>query len=92
MGTAWQVGFGNIGGIIATFISLSKDAPVYKPGLSVALAAVVFAMICAVAYFLVVRRANSVKQTDAYKEKFALKDEREQIMLGDRNPNFVYLY
>jgi MFS family permease len=92
VGTAWQVGFGNIGGIIATFIFLSKDAPVYKPGLSVALAAVVFAMICAVAYFLVVKRANSVKQTDAYKEKFALKDEREQIMLGDRNPNFVYLY
>ncbi|KAG5417853.1 TNA1 [Candida metapsilosis] len=92
VGTAWQIGFGNIGGIIATFIFLSKDAPVYKPGLSTCLAAVCFAMLTGVAYFFYCLHMNKIKQTDAYKQKFNELPEREQVNLGDRNPNFVYLY
>lgn len=38
VGTAWQVGFGNIGGIIATYAFLSTDAPFYKTGYSICLA------------------------------------------------------
>jgi len=37
VGTAWQVGFGNIGGIIATYAFLQTDAPYYKKGYSVCL-------------------------------------------------------
>lgn len=32
VGTAWQVGFGNIGGIIATYSFLAKDSPKFLPG------------------------------------------------------------
>ena len=39
VGSAWQVGFGNIGGIIATYAFLSKDAVnYYKTGYSICLA------------------------------------------------------
>ncbi len=38
VGTAWQVGFGNIGGIIATYAFLPGDAPHYKKGYSICLA------------------------------------------------------
>jgi MFS family permease len=38
VGTAWQVGFGNIGGIIATYAFISTDAPYYKKGYSICLA------------------------------------------------------
>jgi MFS family permease len=38
VGTAWQVGFGNIGGIIATYAFISTDAPYYKNGYSICLA------------------------------------------------------
>ena len=38
VGTAWQVGFGNIGGIIATYAFLSTDAPYYAKGYSICLA------------------------------------------------------
>lgn len=92
VGTAWQIGFGNIGGIIATFIFLAKDAPVYKPGLSTCIAAVCFSMLCTFAYFFAVRRLNHVKQTESYQTKFEQLPEREQVILGDRNPRFVYLY
>ncbi|KAF9645801.1 hypothetical protein BDM02DRAFT_3201241 [Thelephora ganbajun] len=37
VGTAWQIGFGNIGGIIAPFLFLAKDAPGYHTGYSVGL-------------------------------------------------------
>lgn len=37
VGTAWQVGFGNIGGIIATYAFLPGDAPRYKKGYSICL-------------------------------------------------------
>ena len=92
VGTAWQIGFGNIGGIIATFIFLAKDAPVYKPGLSTSIAAVCFAILTGVAYFGLCYRLNHAKKTDAYKQKFNELPEREQINLGDRNPTFEYLY
>jgi MFS family permease len=92
IGTAWQIGFGNIGGIIATFIFLAKDAPVYKPGLSVSIAGVCFAMICAISYFIVIRRLNHLKKTEEYKNKFFSMDERAQAVAGDRAPQFKYLY
>lgn len=92
VGTAWQIGFGNIGGIIATFIFLQKDAPVYRPGLGVSIAAVVFAMVMMVAYFFSVYRLNKVKKSDAYIEKFNALDDRSRILAGDKNPNFEYLY
>ena len=39
VGTAWQIGFGNIGGIIATYSFLTQDkADFYKPGYSICIA------------------------------------------------------
>ncbi|OTB12490.1 hypothetical protein K445DRAFT_66309 [Daldinia sp. EC12] len=38
IGSAWIVCVGNIGGIIAPFLFLKKDAPYYRPGYSVCLA------------------------------------------------------
>ena len=34
IGTAWMIGFGNLGGIAATFSFQAKDAPYYKTGYS----------------------------------------------------------
>ena len=35
VGTAWMIGFGNIGGIVATFSFLAVDAPLYHKGYSI---------------------------------------------------------
>ncbi len=37
IGSAWQVGFGNIGGIIATYAFIQKDAPEYIMGYGICL-------------------------------------------------------
>ncbi|CAI5759944.1 unnamed protein product [Candida verbasci] len=92
VGTAWQIGFGNIGGIIACYIFLAKDSPVYKPGLATSLASVCFAIICSIGYVFNCYRLNKAKQTEAYRVQFESLTEREQLNLGDRNPKFVYFY
>lgn len=92
VGTAWQIGFGNIGGIIATFIFLAKDAPVYRPGLIVCLAAVAFAMAMMGGYFFAVYRLNAIKKTSMYQERWDQKTDREKILNGDKQPGFRYLY
>ncbi|KAG7661932.1 uncharacterized protein J8A68_004535 [[Candida] subhashii] len=92
VGTAWQIGFGNIGGIIATYIYLGTDAPYYKKGLGVSLGGVVFSIICTNIYFFFCYRMNKIKKTETYQQEFAALSERDQIMAGDRNPKFTYLY
>ncbi|KAH3681147.1 hypothetical protein WICPIJ_007891 [Wickerhamomyces pijperi] len=92
LGTSFQIGFGNIGGIIAVFIFLSKDSPRFVTGLSVCLAFTVFAlvMICVIAFHC--KRMNDKKATVAYRQKFFAREEKEIAFDGDLNPNFEYLY
>lgn len=91
-GSAIQIGFGNIGGIISTFIFLSKDSPRYVTGLSVSLAACVFAIFFMLVMLWHYQRLNKSKQTTAYKEAFYSQDEKTIVEKGDLHPNFRYLY
>jgi hypothetical protein len=50
IGTAWQVGFGNIGGIIATYSFLSTDAPLFKKGYSICIAFICLSAVSCAAY------------------------------------------
>ena len=50
VGTAWQIGFGNIGGIIATYAFQMKDAPLYKPGYSICIAFACLSALSSVTY------------------------------------------
>jgi MFS family permease len=50
VGTAWQVGFGNIGGIIAVWAFLAKDAPKYITGYSICLGFTVLSILACITY------------------------------------------
>lgn len=52
VGTGWQVGFGNIGGIIAAYSFLAQDAPKYIKGYSICISFICLSMVSCVAYFL----------------------------------------
>ena len=58
VGTAWQVGFGNIGGIIATYAFLSTDAPYYKKGYSICLSFLCLSAASCCVYAVAVVSAN----------------------------------
>jgi len=87
VGSAWQVGFGNIGGIIAVYAFRKKDAPRYIPGYSISIAFVCLAALSCSMYFFMCswqnrRRDRSVRDVGL--------TEHEKMELGDLNPEYRY--
>ncbi|KAH8730182.1 major facilitator superfamily domain-containing protein [Phaeosphaeriaceae sp. PMI808] len=88
VGSAWQIGFGNIGGIIATFSFLPKDRPYYIPGYSISISFVCLSALSCTAYYVMCswqnrKRAKSVRNVGL--------TEYEKMELGDMNPEYRYL-
>ena len=92
VGTAFIIGFGNIGGIVASFIFPNSDAPRYLKGFGICLAFVLLALIMCLVYCGYLAWLNKKKQTPEYRAAWEQLDSREQIMKGDLNPDFKYLY
>ncbi|KAH9857218.1 major facilitator protein [Lenzites betulinus] len=90
IGTAAQIGFGNIGGIIAAYSFLAKDSPRYIPGYSINVAFVVLAVVSACGYYLTVRYENRKRDRAAAAgvENHLSPEEKEK--LGDLNPEYRY--
>ncbi|KAI1330341.1 MFS general substrate transporter [Xylariaceae sp. FL0255] len=89
IGTAWQIGFGNIGGIIATYIFLSTDAPEFKKGYSVCLAFTLISALASVLYLISIHMENRRRQKAATNVGLS---EYEKTELGDLNPEYRYMY
>lgn len=92
VGTAFVIGFGNIGGIISSFIFPNNDAPRYKKGFGICIAFSCLAFFLLVVYYAYVKISNKRKQSDSYKQKWNQLDERSKIIKGDLNPDFTYWY
>lgn len=90
VGTAWQVGFGNIGGIIATYSFLAKDAPLYKPGYSICMSFCCLSVAACCVYMAAVWFENR-KRDRAAVDPDAIPDEEEEY-LGDLAPTYRYQY
>ncbi|KXJ97459.1 major facilitator superfamily domain-containing protein [Microdochium bolleyi] len=89
IGAAWQVGFGNIGGIIATFAFLAKDRPFYVPGYSICIAFTILSALASTTYLLSITRDNR-KRANATTD--VVLTEQEKSDLGDLRPDFRYMY
>lgn len=87
IGSAWQIGFGNIGGIIAVFAFLAKDAPRYVTGYSICLAFTALTILACVVYGAGCYLAN--KSRDKSTHDLGLS-EYEKTELGDLNPEYRY--
>lgn len=92
VGSGWQIGFGNIGGIISTYIFLAEDAPRYIKGLAISIAFCVFSMVFAGALFGYYFVGNKKKVDPQYTEEYEQLTEREKAIRGDKNPYIPYLY
>ncbi|KAF2652469.1 MFS general substrate transporter [Lophiostoma macrostomum CBS 122681] len=88
IGSAWQVGFGNIGGIIAVYAFLKKDAPKYTPGYSICIAFVCLSALSCLLYFVMCTWQN--KSRDKAVTDVGLTDY-EKTELGDMSPDYRYL-
>ncbi|KAK4610569.1 hypothetical protein CLAFUW4_14005 [Fulvia fulva] len=88
VGSAWQVGFGNIGGIIAVFAFLPDDKPKYIPGYSICIAFTILSIIACIIYGIACLSEN--RQRDKMAHNIGLT-ESEKTELGDKSPDYRYL-
>ncbi|BCS03062.1 uncharacterized protein AKAW2_61326A [Aspergillus luchuensis] len=94
IGTAWQIGFGNIGGIISTYSFLSKDAPFYRPGYSIGVSFLAFSAAMSILYFLAVWHDNKKRDRAIAEGRIdpSTITEEEEELLGDMSPTYRYAY
>jgi peptidoglycan/LPS O-acetylase OafA/YrhL len=89
VGSAWQIGFGNIGGIIATYVFLPNSAPRYNLGKSVCIGFLGMAIISCVIYFFGCTWDN--KRRDRRVGGHSHLSGEEMSRLGDAHPHFRYI-
>ncbi|KAJ5908212.1 hypothetical protein N7495_000894 [Penicillium taxi] len=92
VGSAWQVGFGNIGGIIATYSFLAKDAPYYKPGFIISISFCCLAILSCVLYFLAILAENRKRMNAPLINQNSNSEENTEELLGDLAPSYRYQY
>ena len=86
IGTALQLGFGEIAGIVSTFLFLSKDAPYYHTGYSVAISFFTLASFWATCYFLACWSQNRKR------DQLMAQGSAEARMVGDGDLDVSYRY
>lgn len=89
VGSAWQVGFGNIGGIIAVFAFLKKDGPKYITGYSICFAFTAISIIACITYGVGCMVANRNRNKESANERGLTEEEKTE--LGDMSPDYRYL-
>ncbi|KAM3461821.1 hypothetical protein MY5147_000351 [Beauveria neobassiana] len=90
IGSAWQVGFGNLGGIIAVYVFLQRDSPRFIPGYSVCLAWFVLSAAACGVYGYMCWNANR-KRNQLPPDAGASLTQEEKDDLGDNAPDYRYL-
>lgn len=88
IGTAWQIGFGNIGGILATYSFLKDDAPKYTKGYAICVSFMCFTAVMCMIYAISIFLSN--KKRSQMADDVSLTDD-EKAELGDLNPSFRYM-
>ncbi|QSZ29834.1 hypothetical protein DSL72_004352 [Monilinia vaccinii-corymbosi] len=88
VGIAWQVGFGNIGGIFATYAFVAQDAPEYRKGYGISLGFLCLSAVSCLLYFLAALWDN--RRREGRPSDLGLS-ELEKSELGDLNPDYRYL-
>lgn len=89
--SAMQIGFGNCGGLVASNVYLSPEAPTYPTGFGVSLALVWVCGIACMVFFLYLLRKNRLRDQGRRDHLYDLPPE-ELDNIGDDHPNFRFTY
>ncbi|VEU20921.1 DEKNAAC101876 [Brettanomyces naardenensis] len=92
VGTGYVIGYGNIGGIVSSFIFPNSEAPSYRKGLAICLGFSALSIIFILAFLANLMIYTRAKKTASYREKWDKLSNREKIMKGDYNPDYRYQY
>ncbi|KAL2362934.1 hypothetical protein RJZ56_004187 [Blastomyces dermatitidis] len=91
IGIAWQIGFGNIGGIIATFAFLEKDRPEFRNGHTISVSFICLSSVSCIAYFFLLLHRNRSRDKLAAVDTAGVPDQAAiDPHLGDLSPSYRY--
>ena len=88
---AMQIGFGNIGGIIASNIYETSEAPKYPTGYGVSLGLLYMALAAAIAMLIGLKLENNKRERGGRDSRLNLPED-ETNNLGDDDPRFRFIY
>jgi hypothetical protein len=83
--SAMQIGFGNLGGIVASNIFLQSEVPTYRTGYGVSLGLLAFSGVACTMLFVLVKWENAKRERG---ERDARLEEVDWDNLGDDHPRF----
>ncbi|GAB0133001.1 hypothetical protein EsDP_00001421 [Epichloe bromicola] len=91
VGSAWQVGFGNLGGIIAAFVFEQDKGGKsdYSLGYSCCIGFCCVSIVACAIYALGCRKANNDRRNGDKDAQHLTEDDK--VALGDLNPSYRYL-
>jgi hypothetical protein len=89
--SAMQIGLGNTGGIVASLMFVTEQAPEYPLGYGLGLGLVWLCVIAATLFLLVLRRENKIRDAGGRDDRYNLPEE-EKRNLGDDHPAFRFTY
>ncbi|GAA5890583.1 hypothetical protein JCM6882_002970 [Rhodosporidiobolus microsporus] len=92
VGTAFQIGIGNLAALASTNVYRKQDSPHYYLGHGVVLGFVAIGLVCAPAYAFALKRKNSQKERElalpeSERPVYTVEELRD---MGDRAPEFKY--
>lgn len=79
-----------VGGIVAAFSFVAKDAPRFIPGYSVCITFLCIALVSSTVYFVGVSRENRRRDTMQEAEAYVHLPEDEKKRMGDLDPDYRY--
>lgn len=91
IGAAMQVALGNIGGIIASNIYITNQAPTYPVGFGTSLALQWLTALACTVFFVGLMRENKKREQGKRDYRYNL-DQTELDNLGDDHPSFRFVY
>jgi hypothetical protein len=87
--TALQIGLGNAGGIVASNVFITKQAPRYKTGYGTSLAMLLMCGVMCTVFFFGLRAENN-KRDDGGRDYRYEKERGELENMGDDHPGFRF--
>ncbi|KAF4950525.1 hypothetical protein FSARC_13166 [Fusarium sarcochroum] len=89
--SAMQVGIGNIGGIIASNMFVTTQAPTYPLGFGLGLGLVWLCVLSSLVFLFYIRRENKIRDEGKRDHRYNLPDD-EKNNLGDDHPSFRFTF
>lgn len=86
-----QIGLGNAGGLIASNIYITNQAPTYPVGFGVSLGLIWLCGLCCTIFFLILVWENKQRKLGKRDHRLQLPED-EQRNLGDDHPSFRFTY